>query len=332
MEAFKKAVVVLDTKYLLPVRIALISPDNKSSKDFRVKHIVPNAKVHRHLVPGSSPQGVEADPKSQCSGADARELRSRGWSAGAGPGAASMNGSGVGKLGVLEACRGGWAGATRESGTAQPGVGSLTHPVGQLIITPRVTRLIGPAFGAHGDWLVPARVVTTGRIGSDSIAGPDHHAVVSENRSASDSRRESDSYESLPCRTSHQEGVAPSRGTPHEFGWCWGDGASPSAEADKTPAQFFPVIEPITSETIARIRAATRQLVDSLGQAGKAADPGVRVSRGRDRAGHQRVRRLSRPRQPDLPGTLRRQADRRLRASSRCGDSPSSPRLHARRS
>ena len=45
MEAFKKAVVVLDTQYLLPVRIALISPDNKSSKDFQVEHIVPNAKV-----------------------------------------------------------------------------------------------------------------------------------------------------------------------------------------------------------------------------------------------------------------------------------------------
>jgi hypothetical protein len=45
MEAFKKAQVVLDTEYLLPVRIALISPDNKSSKDFRVEHINPNAPV-----------------------------------------------------------------------------------------------------------------------------------------------------------------------------------------------------------------------------------------------------------------------------------------------
>jgi TIGR03009 family protein len=45
IEAFRKAQIFLDTKYLLPMRIALISPDNKSSKDFRVEHIVPNAKV-----------------------------------------------------------------------------------------------------------------------------------------------------------------------------------------------------------------------------------------------------------------------------------------------
>jgi membrane-bound serine protease (ClpP class) len=37
----------------------------------------------------------------------------------------------------------------------------------------------------------------------------------------------------------------------------------PHAGPDETPGQFFPVTEPITSETIARIRAATRQLVDS---------------------------------------------------------------------
>ncbi len=42
--------------------------------------------------------------------------------------------------------------------------------------------------------------------------------------------------------------------------------ASPTAIED-TPAQFFPVVEPITSETIARIRAQTRQLVDSSASA-----------------------------------------------------------------
>ena len=52
MEAFKKAQIVLDTKYLLPARIVLISPDNKSSKDFRVEHIVPNAAVKDGLFLG----------------------------------------------------------------------------------------------------------------------------------------------------------------------------------------------------------------------------------------------------------------------------------------
>jgi TIGR03009 family protein len=43
-EAFKKAQIILDTVYLLPARIVLISPDNKSTKDFLVEHIVPNSK------------------------------------------------------------------------------------------------------------------------------------------------------------------------------------------------------------------------------------------------------------------------------------------------
>ena len=41
----------------------------------------------------------------------------------------------------------------------------------------------------------------------------------------------------------------------------------PPSRSEETPAQFFPVIEPITSETIARIRAQTRQLVDSAASA-----------------------------------------------------------------
>ena len=47
----------------------------------------------------------------------------------------------------------------------------------------------------------------------------------------------------------------------------------PPAEPDKIPAQFFPVTEPITSETVARIRAATRQLVDSATSAKQAERP-----------------------------------------------------------
>ena len=45
VEAFKRAQIVLDTVYLLPTRIVLISPDGKSYKDFRVEHILPNAEV-----------------------------------------------------------------------------------------------------------------------------------------------------------------------------------------------------------------------------------------------------------------------------------------------
>lgn len=38
--------------------------------------------------------------------------------------------------------------------------------------------------------------------------------------------------------------------------------AGPSQDTDQTPGQFFTIAEPITSDTIARVRAATRQLVD----------------------------------------------------------------------
>jgi TIGR03009 family protein len=51
-EAFKKAQIILDTTYLLPVRIVLISPDQKSSKDFQVEHIVPNAVVDDKFFQG----------------------------------------------------------------------------------------------------------------------------------------------------------------------------------------------------------------------------------------------------------------------------------------
>ena len=69
---------------------------------------------------------------------------------------------------------------------------------------------------------------------------------------------------------------------------------APPPDPEETPGQFFTVTEPITSETIPRIRAAATQVVDSsgLGREGEAADPGLRVRPRRDRAGHQRVRRL----------------------------------------
>ncbi|MGP0066870.1 MAG: outer membrane lipoprotein-sorting protein [Isosphaeraceae bacterium] len=44
-EAFSKAQIILDTTYLLPARIVLISPDNKSTKDFVVEQIKPNGDV-----------------------------------------------------------------------------------------------------------------------------------------------------------------------------------------------------------------------------------------------------------------------------------------------
>ena len=48
---------------------------------------------------------------------------------------------------------------------------------------------------------------------------------------------------------------------------------------ERRPASFSPITEPITHDTLARIRAATRQLVDRNASAeqGKTADPGLRV-------------------------------------------------------
>jgi membrane-bound serine protease (ClpP class) len=48
---------------------------------------------------------------------------------------------------------------------------------------------------------------------------------------------------------------------------------APHAGPDEAPGQFFSVTEPITSETIARIRGATRQLVDSSATAEKGKRP-----------------------------------------------------------
>ena len=107
----------------------------------------------------------------------------------------------------------------------------------------------------------------------------------------------------------------------------------PPAEADKTPGQFFTVIEPITSETIARIRAATRQLVDSTSaKQGKRPILVFEFLPGEIAPGTSEFGVCSRPRQPDLQGTRRRQADGRLRAPAAPRITPSSPWSPAPRS
>ncbi len=80
-EAFKWAQITLDTVYLLPARIVLLSPDAKSTKDFRVEHIDPNSKnvkdswfvgrelpnwkvIHNPNAQGVMPANVGAAPVS----------------------------------------------------------------------------------------------------------------------------------------------------------------------------------------------------------------------------------------------------------------------------
>ncbi len=43
----------------------------------------------------------------------------------------------------------------------------------------------------------------------------------------------------------------------------------PQSAADETPGQFFPIVEPITSETIEGVRRAARKLVDATSEKGK---------------------------------------------------------------
>jgi hypothetical protein len=45
-ESFSRAFVNLDAKYLLPIRIVMISPDSKSKKDFRLGPMTPNKAVN----------------------------------------------------------------------------------------------------------------------------------------------------------------------------------------------------------------------------------------------------------------------------------------------
>ena len=86
----------------------------------------------------------------------------------------------------------------------------------------------------------------------------------------------------------------------------------------RTPGQFFTVTEPITHETIARIRAATRQLVDRNASAEQGSRPILvfEFLSGETAPGEQRIRRLLRPGELDLQGPGGRQADGRLRAAA----------------
>ncbi len=49
--------------------------------------------------------------------------------------------------------------------------------------------------------------------------------------------------------------------------------AQEAASADDAPGQFFQIVEPITNDTLTRVRAASRQLVDRAAASGKAARP-----------------------------------------------------------
>ena len=51
-ESFSRAFVNLDRKYLLPVRIVMLSPDGKSKKDFRLGPMYPNREVNDHNFEG----------------------------------------------------------------------------------------------------------------------------------------------------------------------------------------------------------------------------------------------------------------------------------------
>jgi TIGR03009 family protein len=54
-ESFKMALLYLERKYLLPARIALVSPDGKSSRDFRLYDIQSNQPVKDEIFRGGVP-------------------------------------------------------------------------------------------------------------------------------------------------------------------------------------------------------------------------------------------------------------------------------------
>ncbi len=66
-EAFRMAQIILDKEWVLPVQITLISPDRKSSKEFRVEHIIPNAAVNDDWFRGRTLKNwkVERNPNAQ---------------------------------------------------------------------------------------------------------------------------------------------------------------------------------------------------------------------------------------------------------------------------
>jgi TIGR03009 family protein len=65
-ESFKKAWVFLDPQFLLPLRIVLFAPDGKSTKDFHLSGIQPNAAVDNRYFEGVGLRGwkVIRDPQA----------------------------------------------------------------------------------------------------------------------------------------------------------------------------------------------------------------------------------------------------------------------------
>ena len=110
--------------------------------------------------------------------------------------------------------------------------------------------------------------------GSDPFAGSDLHAVDSKGRCASDSRRESDCYDSLPRYTSSRERVWPLLLAllVNSIGFAAMASRPTTAGLEETPAAFFTVTEPITSETIS----------GSAWRPSKSSIPRPRPSRGSD--------------------------------------------------
>jgi TIGR03009 family protein len=71
-EAFRVAQIMLDKKYLLPVRIKLDAPDKQSSKDFLFEKVVPNAEVDPIWFRGRPVKGwkVVRNPQANMPAAD----------------------------------------------------------------------------------------------------------------------------------------------------------------------------------------------------------------------------------------------------------------------
>ena len=111
-------------------------------------------------------------------------------------------------------------------------------------------------------------------------------------------------------------------------------GQNGPAKTENTPGQFFQIVEPITHETLARVRAATRQLVDRNAAAEQATRPILvfeflpgDTAPGSSEFGacYDLASLISR----DLAG---RQADRRVHVRSRSRVMPSCRRWRAPRS
>jgi TIGR03009 family protein len=67
IESFKWAMLYLEKTYLLPARIALLSPDSKSSRDFYLDNQKPNAEVANNIFQGGVYKGwtVQKNPAAE---------------------------------------------------------------------------------------------------------------------------------------------------------------------------------------------------------------------------------------------------------------------------